>query len=157
MSTQPAASPIPTLRWRPIPQFLHLYSVEMMSFTFNTAPAIVFRAGASAEIASLSPVAGAKSCLVGGAEKRAVSSPIILLDTAVLDPKLTLSLPAAATGMDAMVHAIEAYTSANANNCVPRLVARGRQRHSRDGLCRRAGRPSQAARACSRKVWAVFG
>lgn len=74
---------------------------------------------------------------VGGAEKRAVSSPIILPDAAVLDPKLTLSLPAAvtaATGMDAMVHAIEAYTSANTNNCVPRLVARGRQRHSRKML-----------------------
>lgn len=56
---------------------------------------------------------------VGGDEKRGVSSPIILPDIAVLDPDLTLALPAhitAATGIDAMVHAIEAYTSRSANN-----------------------------------------
>jgi alcohol dehydrogenase class IV len=56
---------------------------------------------------------------VGEEEKRGVSSPIILPDIAVLDPELTLGLPApitAATGVDAMVHAIEAYASKNANN-----------------------------------------
>ena len=52
-------------------------------------------------------------------EKKGVSSPIILPDLAVLDPELTLNLPSditAATGIDAMVHAIEAYTSKNQNN-----------------------------------------
>ena len=56
---------------------------------------------------------------VGGEEKRGVSSPILLPDVALLDPDLTLGLPApitAATGIDAMVHAIEAYASRNANN-----------------------------------------
>ncbi|WP_431324720.1 iron-containing alcohol dehydrogenase [Rhizobium sp. YTU87027] len=56
---------------------------------------------------------------VGGDEKRGVSSPIILPDIAILDADLTLGLPAAitaATGVDAMVHAIEAYASRNANN-----------------------------------------
>lgn len=56
---------------------------------------------------------------VGGEEKRGVSSPIILPDIAVLDADLTLGLPpaiTAATGVDAMVHAIEAYASKNANN-----------------------------------------
>lgn len=56
---------------------------------------------------------------VGGAEKRGVSSPLILPDIAVLDSALTLGLPpaiTAATGIDAMVHAIEAYASKNANN-----------------------------------------
>ncbi|CDN57566.1 Alcohol dehydrogenase, iron-dependent (plasmid) [Neorhizobium galegae bv. officinalis bv. officinalis str. HAMBI 1141] len=56
---------------------------------------------------------------VGGDEKRGVSSSIILPDIAILDPDLTLSLPAhitAATGIDAMVHAIEAYASKSANN-----------------------------------------
>ena len=46
-------------------------------------------------------------------------SPIILPDIAILDPDLTLGLPAhttAATGIDAMVHAIEGYASANKNN-----------------------------------------
>ena len=52
-------------------------------------------------------------------QKKGVSSPIILPDLAVLDPELTLSLPSAitaATGIDAMVHAIESYTSNNQNN-----------------------------------------
>lgn len=56
---------------------------------------------------------------VGKDEKRGVSSAIILPDMAILDPALTLGLPAAitaATGIDAMVHAIEAYASVNANN-----------------------------------------
>jgi len=52
-------------------------------------------------------------------EKKGVSSPIILPDLAVLDPMLTLGLPSnitAATGIDAMVHAIESYASKNLNN-----------------------------------------
>ena len=52
-------------------------------------------------------------------EKKGVSSSIILPDLAILDPELTLGLPArttAATGIDAMVHAIEAYASKNKNN-----------------------------------------
>ncbi|GGH63014.1 iron-containing alcohol dehydrogenase [Frigidibacter albus] len=56
---------------------------------------------------------------IGGDEKRGVSSPILLPDIAVLDAELTLGLPphiTAATGVDAMVHAIEAYASANPNN-----------------------------------------
>lgn len=56
---------------------------------------------------------------IGGDEKRGVSSPILLPDVALLDAKLTIGLPAsitAATGIDAMVHAIEAYASANGNN-----------------------------------------
>ena len=56
---------------------------------------------------------------VGENEKRGVSSPLLLPDVAVLDPVLTHGLPAditAASGVDAMVHAIEAYASRNANN-----------------------------------------
>ena len=56
---------------------------------------------------------------VGEEEKKGVSSAIILPDLAILDPDLTLGLPAgttAATGIDAMVHAIEAYASSSQNN-----------------------------------------
>tara|TARA_B100000965_G_scaffold192346_1_gene160578 strand:+ start:99 stop:1271 length:1173 start_codon:yes stop_codon:yes gene_type:complete len=56
---------------------------------------------------------------VGEEEKKGVSSSLILPDIAILDPDLTIGLPAhttAATGIDAMVHAIEGYTSANKNN-----------------------------------------
>ena len=56
---------------------------------------------------------------VGENEKRGVSSQLLLPDMAILDADLTLGLPApitAATGIDAMVHAIEAYVSKNPNN-----------------------------------------
>ncbi|PSC04968.1 alcohol dehydrogenase [Alsobacter soli] len=55
----------------------------------------------------------------GENEKKGVVSPVILPDVALLDPDLTLGLPphvTAATGIDAMVHAIEAYASASPNN-----------------------------------------
>ncbi|KCV81670.1 iron-containing alcohol dehydrogenase [Actibacterium atlanticum] len=55
----------------------------------------------------------------GAAEKKGISSPLILPDVALLDCDLTLGLPpavTAATGVDAMVHAIEAYTSKSPNN-----------------------------------------
>ncbi|MDP8993427.1 MAG: iron-containing alcohol dehydrogenase [Pseudomonadota bacterium] len=64
---------------------------------------------------------------VGGAEKRGVSSPALIADWALLDPGLTLGLPravTAATGIDAMVHAIEAYTSARLKNPMSDLLAR---------------------------------
>lgn len=55
----------------------------------------------------------------GASEKMGVVSPHILPDVAVLDPELTYDLPphvTAATGIDAMVHAIEAYASTSPNN-----------------------------------------
>ncbi|AJD43395.1 alcohol dehydrogenase iron-type protein (plasmid) [Rhizobium gallicum bv. gallicum R602sp] len=70
-------------------------------------------AGTGSEVTSVSIIT------VGGDEKRGVSSPIILPDIAILDADLTIGLPAhitAATGIDAMVHAIESYASKSANN-----------------------------------------
>ena len=64
---------------------------------------------------------------VGGSEKRGVNSPSLLADWAILDAALTLSMPrgvTAATGIDAMVHAIEAYTSARLKNPMSDLLAR---------------------------------
>lgn len=64
---------------------------------------------------------------VGGAEKRGVNSPALLADAAILDPDLTLSVPravTAATGIDAMVHAVEAYTSARLKNLLSDMLAR---------------------------------
>ena len=55
----------------------------------------------------------------GTAEKMGVVSPVLIPDVALLDPELTYGLPphvTAATGIDAMVHAIEAYASVSANN-----------------------------------------
>ncbi len=55
----------------------------------------------------------------GAAEKKGIVSPLLLPDLAVLDAELTLGVPphvTAATGIDAMVHAIEAHASASPNN-----------------------------------------
>jgi len=64
---------------------------------------------------------------LGGAEKRGVSSAALIPDWALLDAGLTTALPrnvTAATGIDAMVHAIEAYTSARLKNPMSDMLAR---------------------------------
>lgn len=70
-------------------------------------------AGTGSEVTPISIIT------TGAHTKMGVVSPAILPDIALLDPDLTLSVPphvTAATGIDAMVHAIEAYTSASPNN-----------------------------------------
>ena len=60
-------------------------------------------------------------------EKKGVVSPCLIPDWAILDPELTLGLPSsvtAATGIDAMVHAIEAYTSKVKKNPMSDQLAR---------------------------------
>ncbi len=62
----------------------------------------------------------------GETTKAGVSSPVLLPDVALLDAQLTLGLPApvtAMTGVDAMVHAIEAYTSRHKKNPVSDTLA----------------------------------
>ncbi len=85
--------------------------------------------------------------------KQAVYSPQLLPDVAILDPQLTLGLPAkvtAATGLDAMVHAIEAYTSRTRKNPIsdglatsalallganlPKVLANGRDLEARTAM-----------------------
>ena len=62
----------------------------------------------------------------GETTKAGVSSPVLLPDVAVLDADLTLGLPPAVTamtGVDAMVHAIEAYTSRHKKNPLSDMLA----------------------------------
>lgn len=62
-----------------------------------------------------------------GGVKLAVNSAPLVADWAVLDPELTLKLPrnvTAATGIDAIVHAVEAYTSARLKNPLSDALAR---------------------------------
>ncbi|WP_078083616.1 iron-containing alcohol dehydrogenase [Microbulbifer mangrovi] len=63
----------------------------------------------------------------GETTKAGIVSQYLQPDTALLDARLTLGLPAhvtAATGIDAMVHAIEAYTTAHKKNPVSDMLAR---------------------------------
>jgi alcohol dehydrogenase class IV len=84
--------------------------------------------------------------------KLAVQSVHMLADLAVVDPDLTLTVPAAvtaATGVDAMAHCVEAYTSKRAHPTIdlyamegvrlvgrylPRAIADGADREARAGL-----------------------
>jgi alcohol dehydrogenase class IV len=79
-------------------------------------------AGTGSEVTPISIVT------TGSNEKMGVVSPVLLPDVALLDPELTYGLPphvTAATGIDAMVHAIEAHASINPNNNpVSRALAR---------------------------------
>lgn len=64
---------------------------------------------------------------VGDTEKKGVVADPLIADIAALDPGLTVGLPrhvTAATGIDAMVHAIEAYTSARLKNPISDALAR---------------------------------
>eukprot|EP01064_Diplonema_japonicum_P036007 TRINITY_DN7974_c0_g1_i1.p1 TRINITY_DN7974_c0_g1~~TRINITY_DN7974_c0_g1_i1.p1 ORF type:complete len:390 (+),score=131.13 TRINITY_DN7974_c0_g1_i1:38-1207(+) len=61
-----------------------------------------------------------------GCEKKGVVDPLLLPDWAVLDGDLTVSVPkhvTSATGIDAMVHAIEAYTSKIRKNVLADAMA----------------------------------
>jgi len=78
-------------------------------------------AGTGSEVTTISIVTVSES------EKKGVVSPQLLPDLALLDAELTLGLPAhvtAATGIDAMVHAIEAFTTKRLKNPVSDCLAK---------------------------------
>jgi len=78
-------------------------------------------AGTGSEVTPISIVT------TGESEKKGVVSQLLMPDQALLDATLTLGLPAhvtAATGIDAMVHAIEAYTSKRLKNPLSDCLAR---------------------------------
>ncbi|MGO4381190.1 iron-containing alcohol dehydrogenase [Pseudoduganella sp. RAF53_2] len=78
-------------------------------------------AGTGSEVTNISIVT------TGATTKMGVVAPQLYADMAVLDAELTLGLPpavTAATGIDAMVHAIEAYTSKHKKNPLSDGLAR---------------------------------
>lgn len=77
-------------------------------------------AGTGSEVSPISVIT------VEGGTKLAVNARALTADTAILDPELTVGLPrhvTAATGIDAIVHAVEAYTSARLKNPLSDLLA----------------------------------
>ncbi len=78
-------------------------------------------AGTGSEVTTISIVTVSES------EKKGVVSPKLLPDIALLDAELTLGLPShvtAATGIDAMVHAIEAFTTKRLKNPMSDCLAK---------------------------------
>jgi alcohol dehydrogenase class IV len=78
-------------------------------------------AGTGSEVTNIAIVT------TGETTKMGVVSPQLYADLALLDANLTMGLPpvvTAATGIDAMVHAIEAYTSRHKKNPLSDMLAR---------------------------------
>lgn len=89
------------------------YGVNQATGTRLPLVLVPTTAGTGSEVTAVSILT------TGTEEKKGIVSPIILPDIALLDAELTIGLPphiTAATGVDAMVHAIEAYTSKSPNN-----------------------------------------
>lgn len=98
-----------------------LYGVDQVSGGRLPLILVPTTAGTGSEVTPVAVITTGKTTKAG------VSSAVLLPDVAVLDADLTLGLPpriTAMTGVDAMVHAIEAYTSAIKKNPVSDNLAR---------------------------------
>lgn len=105
------------------------YSEQTVTDAFGIDKLVHFRlpliqipttAGTGSEVTPIS------IATTGEAMKMGIVSSVLLPDIALLDATLTLKLPAhitAATGIDAMVHAIEAYTSRIKKNIYSDMLA----------------------------------
>ncbi|MGY6242585.1 iron-containing alcohol dehydrogenase [Burkholderia ambifaria] len=124
-----------------------MYGVDKVATSRLPLVQMPTTAGTGSEVTAVSIVT------VGEARKMGVVSPHLFADVAILDAELTLGLPraaTAATGIDAMVHAIEAYTSSRLKNPVSDMLAvqaltllsrnllkacdDGRDRHAREAM-----------------------
>ena len=98
-----------------------IYGVGLVSGARLPLILIPTTAGTGSEVTPISIVT------TGETTKAGIVSPQLIPDIAILDAELTLALPAhvtAATGIDAMVHAIEAYTSKLKKNPYSDMLAR---------------------------------
>ena len=102
-------------------QLADIYGIEQIKGERLPLILIPTTAGTGSEVTPIAIVT------TGETTKAGVVSGKLLPDVALLDAELTLNLPAhvtAATGIDAMVHAIEAYTSAIKKNPYSDLLAK---------------------------------
>ena len=98
-----------------------MYGVDQVTASRLPLVLVPTTAGTGSEVTPIAIVT------TGETTKAGVVSPRLYADAALLDPSLTRGLPAAvtaATGVDAMVHAVEAYTSKRLKNPISDALAR---------------------------------
>jgi alcohol dehydrogenase class IV len=98
-----------------------MYGVDMVKVKRLPLIQVPTTAGTGSEVTPISIVT------TGATTKAGVVSAVLMPDIAVLDAELTLGLPAhvtAATGIDAMVHAIEAYATKLKKNPLSDMLAK---------------------------------
>jgi len=98
-----------------------MYGVNQVTTTRLPLILIPTTAGTGSEVTPISIVT------TGETTKMGIVSPVLYADTAILDATFTQNLPAyitAATGIDAMVHSIEAYTSKHKKNIYTDILAK---------------------------------
>ncbi len=99
----------------------HAYGIDKVTGPRLPLVQVPTTAGTGSEVTPIAIVTTGETTKLGVVSNR------LYADLAVLDPTLTLGLPAmvsAATGIDAMVHAIEAYTSKIKKNPISDGLAR---------------------------------
>lgn len=102
-------------------QLSEIYGVDQVKGQRLPLILIPTTAGTGSEVTAVAIIT------TGETTKAGVVSATLLPDVALLDAELTLRLPAhvtAATGIDAMVHAIESYTSAHKKNPYSDMLAK---------------------------------
>ena len=98
-----------------------IYGVDQVTGPRFPLIQIPTTAGTGSEVTSVAIIT------TGGNTKKGVVSSVLMSDLVLLDPVFTLGLPphvTAATGIDAMVHAIEAYTSKIRKNPISDMLAK---------------------------------
>lgn len=98
-----------------------MYGVNQVTTARLPLILIPTTAGTGSEVTPISIVT------TGETTKMGIVSPVLYADTAILDATFTQNLPAhitAATGIDAMVHAIEAFTSKHKKNIYTDILAK---------------------------------
>ncbi len=102
---------------RPISQYFGFNKIEKKGVRTVLIPTT---AGTGTEVAVGAVLSDSTNRL-----KRGILSPYLMCDAAILDPELTVSCPSsitASSGLDALIHAIEAYTNLKALRLVDPLL-----------------------------------
>ena len=103
-------------------------------------------AGTGSEVTPIAILSDTKEKL-----KKGIVSPTLFPEVAILDPKLTIGLPpsvTAFTGMDALTHAIESYSSINATDLSDLLAYKAMELLSKNLRMAYANGENLAARSC---------